>query len=415
MAPGPDVPLPPFRLDDPALAIDPYPAFAAIREAAAVVPIEAGGRHLLTRHAEVTAAFRDRRMGRIFWHRYTHEQLGVPPGEPAWQDPRWADFAAFEQWELLALEPPEHTRLRRLVSDVFTPRAIEALRPAVSALAGELFTAARDGDTIDLVDRYLEPLSLGVICDLLGIPVADRPALVPLSHRIVAMYEPDPSDARAADANASAGQMRTLMLDLVRDRRRHERDDLLTQLVVARVDGEGLSDEQIASTAMVLLMAGHEATVNGTGNGVAALAAHPAEWARIVSGEVSPRTAVEECLRYDAPLQLFERWVLDPGVEIAGVTLPVGARVAMLLGSANRDPRRFPDPDRFDVARGDASHVAFGGGVHFCIGAPLARLEIETTLALLAGALPRLAFAEPPLRRSGFQFRGYQRLVLAAD
>ena len=403
-----------FRLDDPALAVDPYPAYAALRESAAIVPIEAGGRHLLTRHAEVTAAFRDRRMGRIFWHRYRHEELGVPPTEPTWQDPRWTEFAAFERWELLALEPPEHSRLRRLVMEAFTPRAIEAVRPRVEALAAELLADAVDGGTLELVDRYAEPMSLTVICELLGIPGADRAALVPLSHRIVAMYEPDPGEARARDANAAAGEMRALMLDLVRERRRRDGDDLLAALCSARVDGEGLSDDQVASTAMVLLMAGHEATVNATGNGVVALAEHPDEWARVVRGEVAPRVAVEEVLRYDPPLQLFERWVLDPGVEIDGVALPVGARVAMLLGSANRDPRRFSDPERFDVGRGDASHVAFGGGIHFCLGAPLARLEIETTLGLLAARLPRLELAEAPVRRGGFQFRGFSRLQLAA-
>jgi cytochrome P450 len=133
-----------------------------------------------------------------------------------------------------------------------------------------------------------------------------------------------------------------------------------------------------------------------------------------VDGEVPARVAVEEVLRFDPPLQLFERWVLDAGVEIDGMALPVGSRVAMLLGSANRDPRRFPDPDRFDVGRGDAGHVAFGGGIHFCLGAPLARLEIETTLALLAARLPRLELAEEPVRRGGFQFRGHARMVLAA-
>lgn len=408
------MPLSAFRLDDPALAIDPYPAYAAIREAAAIVPVEAGSRHLLTRHAEVAAAFRDRRLGRIFWHRYRHEELGIPPTEPAWQDPRWADFAAFERWELLALEPPEHTRLRRLVMEAFTPRAIEALRPRVETLAADLLAGAVDDDRLELVERYAEPLSLTVIGELLGIPAADRPALLPLSHRIVAMYEPDPAEARARDADAAAGEMRRLMLDLVGERRRTPRSDLLSDLCAARVDGERLSDEQIASTAMVLLMAGHEATVNATTNGVLALATHPAEWARLVTGEVAPRVAVEEVLRFDPPLQLFERWVLDAGVEIGGMTLPVGSRVAMLLGSANRDPRRFPDPDRFDVGRGDAGHVAFGGGIHFCLGAPLARLEIETTLALLAARLPRLELTEVPVRRGGFQFRGHARMVLAA-
>ncbi len=264
------------------------------------------------------------------------------------------------------------------------------------------------------VAAVLAPVVILALAACSHAPAGDRPALVPLSHRIVAMYEPDPAEARARDANAAAGEMRALMLDLVRERRQRDGDDLLAALCSARVDGEGLTDDQVASTAMVLLMAGHEATVNATTNGIVALAAHPGEWARVVSGEVAPRTAVEEILRYDPPLQLFERWVLDPGVEIDGVALRVGSRVAMLLGSANRDPRRFPEPERFDVERGDASHVAFGGGIHFCLGAPLARLEIETTLGLLAGRLPELRLAEAPVRRGGFQFRGFSRLLLEA-
>jgi len=408
--------LPELRLDDPALALDPYPVYAALREAAPVVAEAGGERRILTRHAEVSAAFRDRRLGRIFWHRYRHEDLGIPPGEPAWNDPRLAGIAAFERWELLALEPPEHTRLRRLVMEAFTPRAVEALRERVATLAEHLLAEAiaAGGDRIALVTGYAEPFSLTVICDLLGIPESERDLLVPLSHRIVAIYEPGVRGERAADADAAATTLRELILALVRERRRRPADDLLGALVAARVDGEGLTDDQVAATAMVLLMAGHEATVNATGNGIAALAAHPAEWARIVSGTVDPRIAVEEVLRYDPPLQLFERWVLEPGVTIGGTELPVGARVAMLLGSANRDPRRFPEPDRFRVERGDAGHVAFGGGIHFCLGAPLARLEIETTLRLLAARLPDLALADAPERRGGLQFRGFARLDLAA-
>jgi len=404
-----------LRLDDPALADDPYPRFAALRAAGPVAPSADGSRLFVLRHAEVSAAFRDRRLGRIFHHRYTPAEIGVPPGEPAWLDPRLPEIAAFERWELLALEPPEHTRLRRLVLEAFTPRAIALLAPRIEARAAELLAAARaagDG-TLELVGAYAEPFSLGVICDLLGIPVALRDGLVPLSHRIVAIYEPGVAPARAADADAAAGAMRALFRDLVRERRRTGGDDLLAALAGARLDGAGLTDDQVVSTAMVLLMAGHEATVNATGNGIAALAAHPDAWARVVDGSVAPAVAAEEVLRWDPPLQLFERWVLDPGVEIGGVACPVGTRIALLLGAANRDPLRFPDPDRFVVDRGDAGHVAFGGGIHFCLGAPLARLELATTLGLLARTFPQLTFAAPPERRPGFQFRGYARLPLA--
>jgi cytochrome P450 len=164
---------------------------------------------------------------------------------------------------------------------------------------------------------------------------------------------------------------------------------------------------------MVLLMAGHEATVNATANGVAALATHPGEWGRMRSGDVAVDAVIEEVLRFDPPLQWFERWVLDDGVELGGVTVPKGGRVALVIGAANRDPARFRDPDRFDVRRTDASHLAFGGGIHFCIGAPLARMELAVTLGHLLDLAPGLELASPSLRRPTFQFRGFERLEVA--
>jgi cytochrome P450 len=227
------------------------------------------------------------------------------------------------------------------------------------------------------------------------------------------MYEPAPSDAQQAASNATAGAFRRYLLDLVAARRRRPADDLLSALLDAMVDGERLTDDQIVSTAMVLLMAGHEAAVNATANGIAALAAHPESWAAIRDGDVTPRAAIEEVLRFDPPLQWFERWVLDDGVEVDGVAIPLGSRVALVLAAANRDPRRHPDPDRFDVRRADTTHLSLGGGIHFCIGAPLARLELETTLAELARTEPQLTIVPPAIRRPTFQFRGYDRLVVA--
>ena len=202
---------------------------------------------------------------------------------------------------------------------------------------------------------------------------------------------------------------------MIADRRARPADDLLSALIGASIDGERLSDDQLASTAMVLLMAGHEATVNATSNGVAALAAHPDEWHRLRAGVVPIRAAIEEILRYDPPLQWFERWVLDDGVELGGIPLAPGSRVALVIGSANRDPRRFPDPDRFDVARTDTGHLSFGGGIHFCIGAPLARLELETTLGELCRTERELVVLPGAERRPTFQFRGWASLPVALE
>jgi cytochrome P450 len=406
-------PGPPFDPADPGFVADPYPAYARVREATAVW--HPPGDHLwyLTRFADVHAAFRDRRLGTTFLHRYTPEELGLPPDIPVWRDPRWEDFQAFERWELLNQEPPLHTRLRRLVTEAFTPRTVEGLRPSTEALARSLLEPGRAAGSVDMVGGYAQHLSLGIICGLIGVPAGDEPTILGWSDETIRMYEPAPSDAQQAASNATAGAFRRYLLDLVAARRRRPADDLLSALLDAMVDGERLTDDQIVSTAMVLLMAGHEAAVNATANGIAALAAHPESWAAIRDGDVTPRAAIEEVLRFDPPLQWFERWVLDDGVEVDGVAIPLGSRVALVLAAANRDPRRHPDPDRFDVRRADTTHLSLGGGIHFCIGAPLARLELETTLAELARTEPQLTIVPPAIRRPTFQFRGYDRLVVA--
>ena len=266
---------------------------------------------------------------------------------------------------------------------------------------------------MDLVGDYAQHFSLGIICDLIGVSPDDRETIKRLSDDTVSMYEPGRSDEQQATANQAAGDFRRYLLDVVAHRRAHPGTDLMAALIDATVDGERLTDDQVVSTAMVLLMAGHEATVNATSNGVAALAANPDQWRLLRTGEVTVRAAIEEILRWDPPLQWFERWVLDDDVEIAGTPLARGSRVALVLGAANRDPRKFPDPDRFDITREDTNHISFGGGIHFCIGAPLARMEIETTLNELVRSEEELVVLPGAERRPTFQFRGWERLEVA--
>jgi cytochrome P450 len=398
---------------DPTFVADPYPAYAHIRESTPVWRPEGQHRTYLTRFADVHAGFRDRRLGTTFLHRYTPDELGLPPDVPVWRDPRWTDFQAFERWELLNLEPPVHTRMRRLVLEAFTPRTVDGMRDGMADRAGGLLEPGRAAGSIDLVGDYAQHFSLGIICQLIGVPAADEPMLLTWSEATVRMYEPAPSDHQQPASNEAAGAFRRYLLDVVTDRRRSPKEDLLSALLDARVDGERLTDDQIVSTAMVLLMAGHEAVVNSTAIGVALLAGHPDQWRLIRSGDVEPRAAIEEILRFDPPLQWFERWVLDDGVEIEGVSIPRGSRVALVLAAANRDPRRHPDPERFDITRGDTTHLSLGGGIHFCIGAPLARLELETTITELARTEDELIVVPPAVRRPTFQFRGYDRLVVA--
>lgn len=390
-----------FDPDDPDFIADPYPVLNDLREATPIFRDERTGQWMLTRFADVHATLRDRRLGRAYTHLYTHAELGRP--EP---DERWSAFHQHEEWSLLCLEPPDHTRIRRLVSKVFTPKAVAALRPAIERFSDELLDRCRDQGEFELLADYAQPYSVAVICSMLGVPRADTRLLLDWSHAIVKMYELSPDDEVKVAANAAAAEYIEYTKALIAEKRLAPDGLLVAELAVVEDEGDRLTVDEIVSTTMVLLEAGHEATVNTLGNGVRALLKHQSEWDRVVSGEVAARTAVEEMLRWDAPLQLFERWVLEPGVEIAGQAMEVGQEVAMLFGAAERDPRRFTDPDRFDIGRGDAAHIAFGGGIHFCVGAPLARQEIEVALAGIAGRFPALQLVDEPHYQPSFVIRG---------
>ena len=405
--PAPDALIERFDPSDPAFVADPYPVLAGLREAIPIFYNERSRQWVLTRFADVHATLRDRRLGRVYTHRYTHAELGRP--EP---DARWAAFDEHERWSLLQLEPPDHTRIRRLIAKVFTPTAAAAVRPAATALAVELLDGCRQRGRFDLLADYAQPYSVAVICSLLGVPRSDTHLLLDWSHAIVKMYELTTSDEQRAEATRAAQEFMDYTAALIAEKRRRPDGLLVSALAAVEDDGDRLSDPEIISTVIVLLNAGHEATVNTLGNGMRAFLLHRDEWRRVTAGEVPARVAVEEMIRWDAPLQLFERWVLDDGVELAGQPLAVGEEVAMLFGSANRDPRRFPDADRFDAGRGDSAHVGFGGGIHFCVGAPLAREELDVSVGVLARTLPDVEPAAPPAYHPTFVIRGLQGLVL---
>ena len=396
-----------FDPADPAFIADPYPVLNEIREATPIFWNESSQQWTLTRFSDVSETLRDRRLGRSYSHLYTHAEVGRT--EP---DPRWAAFQQHERWSLLCLEPPNHTRIRRLVAKVFTPRAVTALRPAVQGFADELLDTCREKGSFELLTDYAQPYSVAVICSMLGVPRADTQLLLDWSHAIVKMYELSTTDAVRQAANTAAAEYIDYTKALIAEKRRHPDGLLVSELVQVEDEGDRLTDDEIISTTMVLLEAGHEATVNTLGNGMRALLAHDGQWQRVVSGAVPAKAAVEEMLRWDPPLHLFERWVLEDGVEIAGQPMAVGQEVAMLFGAAQRDPRRFPDPDRFDAARGDAGHIGFGGGIHFCVGAPLARQEIEVSVAGLAARFPDLAIAVQPQYHPNFVIRGLTALHL---
>ena len=389
-----------FDPRDPGFLADPYPVFDALRAQAPVHRHDGMGMAVAVSHAACSEVLRDRSAGRIWRDK-----------EPA------SDFVAFNmlhQNSLLENEPPRHTRLRRLISTAFARGHTERLRPSVRMMARSLVSSLGDDITehgsADLLTHLAGPLPVEVIAELLGVPVADRPRLRPWSNAIVKMYEYAVSPAQRQAAERASAEFVEYLRGLVALRRRTPTDDLVSSLVaVSESDGSRLSEDELVTTCTLLLNAGHEASVNVVGNGVLALLRHPAELARLRSDPGLVPTAVEEMIRYDAPLQLFERTAVRDA-EIGGVTVPSGQKIAALLGSANRDPAAFADPDRFDVGRSDNPHIGFGAGIHYCLGAPLARVELQVSLATLLRRFPRLALAGDPVRRPEFVSRGLRTL-----
>ncbi|SEG80346.1 Cytochrome P450 [Nonomuraea solani] len=380
----------------------PYRVYDELRRDAPVCYFEPTGQWLISRHADVNALLRDRRLGRSYLHVATHEEFGKPP-EPEFQEPFWRVIRA----GMLDVEPPVHTRLRRLVSRAFTPRMVESLRPRVRAIATGLVEAYVDKGGGDLIAEVAEPLPVTVIAEMLGIPGQDRHLLRPWSADICGMYELNPSPDAQHTAVRAASEFAGYLKDLAAWRRANPGDDLVSAL--AQIDE--LTEDELVGTCVLLLNAGHEATVNVTGNGWWSLFRNPAELARLRADRALLPTAVEELMRWDTPLQMFERWVLED-IEVHGVRIPRGAEVALLFGSANRDEAVFEDPDRLDVGRADNPHISFGAGIHFCLGAPLARIELMESFGALLDRAATLELRQDPAWKPGYVIRGLESLDL---
>ncbi|OII62630.1 cytochrome [Streptomyces sp. CC53] len=390
----------------PAFVADPYPAYEELRAAGRVHWFPASGQYLVPHHADVSALLRDRRLGRTYLHRFGHEEFGRTPPPPEHEP-----FHVLNGHGLLDLEGPDHTRIRRLVSKAFTPRTVERLKPTVERLAAELVEAFVADGGGDLLARVAEPLPVAVIAEMLGIPAGDRHLLRPWSADICGMFELRPDEETARRAVTASVEFSAYLRELIAARRKDPGDDLVSALVAAHDGGDRLSEQEMVSTCVLLLNAGHEATVNTTANGWWTLLRHPEQLAALRSGEVALSTAVEELLRYDTPLQMFERWVLDD-IEIGDVTVPRGSEVALLFGSAHRDPARFSDPDRLDLGRADNPHLAFGAGIHYCLGAPLARLELTASFGELLRRAPALRLVREPQWQGGYVIRGLKELLV---
>jgi hypothetical protein len=390
----------PLDLADPAVVADPYPAFERARAAAPVQWHEGLQLWLAFTHAASNAVLRDRRLGRIWRDR-------TPPE-------RFESFNLIHRNALLEMEPPDHTRLRRLISAAFARGHVERLRPWVQRYAAELVDGlverSAGAESVDVLSGMAEELPVGVIAELLGVPDADRPLLRPWSNAIVKMYEYGRTAELEDAAERAAADFVAYLRGRVEHARRSPGDDLLSHLVQVRdAEGDRLTEDELVTTCILLLNAGHEATVNVSGNGLLALLTHPDQLARLRAEPSLLPVAIEELMRFDPPLQLFERTATEE-VHIGGVTVPAGQKIAALLGSANHDPAVFADPEALDVGRTDNPHISFGAGIHFCIGAPLARVELQASFEALLTRTSSLELGRPARRRPEFVIRGLAEL-----
>ncbi|WP_166353667.1 cytochrome P450 [Phytoactinopolyspora limicola] len=383
-----------FDPRDPEFLADPYPYFARLRRRGEVHWHDGLGLAVAVSHAAASAVLRHRGLGRL------------------WSDAQPADrFAAFNMLHrnsLLENEPPAHTRLRRLVSTAFQRGHVERLRPRVEQLASDMVAGLTrqietDGQA-DLLEHLAQPLPVEVIAELLDVPAPDRPNLVPWSNAIVKMYEYGAPDEQRDSAEHAAAQFARYLNELAGERVRRPGPDLISDLTRS-----GLTTDEVVGTAVLLLMAGHEASVNVLGNGVYALLRHRSQWEALVADPGLAESATEELIRFDSPLQLFERTAKED-VEIAGYRVAQGTKIAALLGAAARDPAVFTAPDTLDITRNPNPHIGFGGGIHYCVGAPLARVEVAAALRALSRDLPGLRLAGMPRRRAEFVIRGLRDL-----
>jgi cytochrome P450 len=394
---------------EPAFVQDPYPAYDRMREAGPAVFWEDYGFWCLTGFDAVNALLRDRRFGRDVLHVSTREALGWPE-IPDHVRP----FYDVEAHSLLEREPPVHTRLRTLINRAFVSRAIERLRPKVAALAHGLIDRVEADGRADLLTAFATPIPVIVIADLLGVPTGMADRLLDWSHRMVAMYQFNRTRAVEDDAVRATQDFVAFMRGYVDARRADPRDDLISHLIAAEEAGERLSTDELITTCILLLNAGHEATVHAIGNGVKAMLEAGVDPTVAFATPAATETLVEELLRFDAPLHLFTRYALQD-IEIHGVSLKLGDRIGLLLGAANRDGRRFAAPHALVPDRADVDSVSFGAGIHFCVGAPLARLELQVALPVLFERLPRVRLERPPVYADRYHFHGLERLDIAWD
>jgi cytochrome P450 len=399
-----------FQPYDPEFAADPYPTYRRLREQSPIFYSPDFGLTFFTRYEDIVKLLADRRVGRSMDPVLTPEKLA--DRHRAEDGDRLPNYDRFVRSNLLETEGLQHARLRQLLSKTFSPRRIGALRGRIQELVDGLLQHIIPRGQMEFMEELAVPLPVYVISELLGWPEEDRNRLRPWSAAIVKLYEKDHTRADEARAEAATAEFAEMLTRLVNERREAPAGDLISALVQVESEGERLSPDELIATCMLLLNAGHEATVNAAGNSVLALLRHPDQLERLKANPSLLHTAIEEMLRYDSPLHFFHRYVLE-GFEYKGFEFIKGDTIGYLYGSANRDPEAFEDADKLDIARDPNRHIAFGRGVHFCIGAPLARLELEVLFSTLLRRIPGIQLADQePEYNTGLVFRGLKRLQL---
>jgi unspecific monooxygenase len=370
---------PPFDPTDPAFLADPYPTYRRLREESPIFFFEKWRAYVLTRYEDVNTLLRDRRLGRVL------------ENYPQWGEYEW-QFEQTRVGSLLEIEPPDHTRIKEVFHQTFTPKRVRELSGKIHALCERLVDGLleRPQREADLIHDFAQPIPVSVIADLLGIPEADRHRLVPWSKGIIGWFEPERTKAMEAEAIRCAQEFAAYLRSMIPLKRQQPGDDLFSAMLqVHEREPERLSELELVNNCILLLNAGHEAVVNVMGNGMKALLSHPEAYARLKADPSLIPTTVEEMMRYDTPLQFFERYVLEP-IEYKGWRWERGTKLVLYYASANHDPAVFREPESFDITRDPNPHLAFGLGLHYCIGAPLARLELQTALRVLLERLPHL-------------------------
>ncbi|MFK7890564.1 MAG: cytochrome P450 [Granulosicoccus sp.] len=396
-----------FRQDpaDPQFFADPYPFYKRLHEQGTAIYWQEYGLWCVSRFDSVNQILRDKRFAR----------LPPPANKSIATADHMQDFARAERYSLLALEPPEHTRLRRLVNHAFVRRKVEQLQPVVTAMANAYIDSFERRQSTDLVSSFASVLPVQVITQLLGIPSEDGPQLVDWSHTMVRVYTLTQSEQDERKANHASACFISYIEKLLTIKRKKPDDGLLSHLLQIQREHQSLLDDEIISISILLLNAGHEATVHQIGNAIyTLLETYPsqrrAELRNMLNTEKGTEAVVAECLRFDAPLHLFTRFAQEDVQIEPAVCIRKGDQVGLLLAAANRCPQKFSHPDRFIPLRDDAAHLSLGAGIHFCLGAQLARMELKVALRSVFARLPEIRLQAKPEFRNTYHFRGLQKL-----